>query len=133
MTKIQASLLQQRSGFALASKVRYLGIYLVQNNYTGIIDQINKDLLLWSKFQLLLLGRIAAIKMNVLPKILFLFQNLPILSSIKMINDLDKNITKFIWQNKKVRLRAKYLQDIMGKGGFALPNWLLYYQAASLV
>lgn len=49
------------------------------------------------------------------------------------MNYLIKKNRKFIWQNKKARIGAKYLQDKKVNGGFALPNWLLYYQVSSLV
>lgn len=62
-----------------------------------------------------------------------LFINLPILSSIAVINDLDKALRKFIWQNQKARVKAKYLQDKKENGGFALPNLVIYYQTSALM
>lgn len=70
--------------------------------------------------------------MNFHPKILFLFQNLPILTSLRILNDLDQNIRECIWQNKKARIKVKYFQYRKENGGFALPNFHLYYQTSSL-
>lgn len=78
------------------------------------------------------MGRTALVKINILHIVLFLFQNLPILISMSLTNDLDKALRKFIWQNKKARIKAKYLQDKKENGGFALPNLILYYQASVL-
>lgn len=72
------------------------------------------------------------IKMSVLPKILFLFQNLPMKTSFALINDLDKQIRRFIWQNKKVRIKQKYLQNKKENGGLVFPSLKLYYQAVAL-
>lgn len=52
------------------------------------------------KKELSFLGRISTIKMMVLPKRLFLFQNLPILTPYKILMDLEKDIRKFIWGKK---------------------------------
>lgn len=91
-----------------------------------------KDLKLYQNLQLSLMGRIATVKMNVLPKILFLFQNLPILSSLTLINDLDKALRKFIGLIKKSSIKAKYLQKKKENGGFAYLNLIAYYQASAL-
>lgn len=71
-------------------------------------------------------------KLNILPKILFLVQNLQILSSMRLISDLDKTLRKFIWLQKKLRIKAKYCQDKKENGGFVFPNLTAYYQASSL-
>ena len=72
------------------------------------------------------------IKMNILPKVIFLFQNLPIKLEQKCFEDLNTLVTKFIWQRKKPRIKRKLLQDAKERGGFGLPNWNLYYQASVL-
>lgn len=52
---------------------------LFQNNFVPVWNDTLKDLLRWDRLQLTLLGSISVIKMNVLPKTLFLFQTIPIL------------------------------------------------------
>lgn len=49
-----------------------------------------------------------------------------------LINDLDKSLRKVTWQNKKVKIKAKYWQDKKENRGFTLPNLILYYQASAL-
>lgn len=78
-----------------------------------------------------MLGRIAAIKMNVLPKLVFLFQNLPIPSTVKILNE-KKALKKCTWQYKRARIKSKHLQDCKENGAFALPNFHIYYQASVL-
>lgn len=75
-------------------------------------------------------GRITAIKMNILPKILFLFQTIPIILKKIFFNELDKLTTRFIQEGQKPRIRLNFYKKI--KGGFGVPNWQLYYQAAAL-
>ncbi|KAF7655318.1 hypothetical protein LDENG_00057550, partial [Lucifuga dentata] len=64
---------------------RYLGVILTNNtsqlytaNYDKLITQIIKDLERWELLPLSLIGRIETIKMNVLPRLLFLFHCLPV-------------------------------------------------------
>lgn len=51
---------------------------------------------------------------------------------MSLIHDVDKTLGKFIQQNKKARIKIKYLQDKNENGGFALPNLVTYYQAFAL-
>lgn len=119
---------------------RYLGIVitpkptkLFEANYGKLIKQIRGDLIRWDILPLSLFGRIETIRMNVLPRLLFLFQALPIrvpISSFKMLNKL---ISQFIWQHKRSRVKLKILNLAKNKGGLALPNLKFYYWAAQLV
>uniref|UniRef100_A0A670Z3Q8 Reverse transcriptase domain-containing protein n=1 Tax=Pseudonaja textilis TaxID=8673 RepID=A0A670Z3Q8_PSETE len=121
-------------------KVKYLGIYLTsrcstlkENNYIKLKQQIALDLKKWENLQLSLIGRISTIKMNILPRILFLFQTIPIRLGKDYFEDLNKIVLKYIWQGKKARIKLKLLQDARIRGSFGLPNWELYYQAANLM
>ncbi|CAI5778733.1 Hypothetical predicted protein [Podarcis lilfordi] len=79
-----------------------------------------------------LLGRIGVIKMNILPKVFFLFQSVLVISSAACFKKWQKDITKFIWKGKKPRIKHKLLMDIKDSGGFSLPDFKLYYEAACI-
>lgn len=77
--------LTQMSKIQIVKKLKYLGIQITtrspslkEDNYGKLIKQIKQDLEIWAKIQVSMMGRISILKMNTLPKILFLFQNLPI-------------------------------------------------------
>lgn len=64
---------------------RYLGIIITSDisqlhkaNYGKLINQIQKDLQRWEILPLSFFGRIETIRMNVLPRFLYLFLSLPI-------------------------------------------------------
>lgn len=118
---------------------RYLGVMLTHTssqlyaaNYDKLISQVKKDLERWEMLPLSLVGRVEAVKMNVLPRLLFLFTSLPVTVPVSTFRFLDKLISKFIWQNKRPRVRLKVLHAHKGKGGLALPNLRSYYWAAQL-
>lgn len=61
--------------------------------------------------------------MNALPQPLYPLQMLHLYLTKKNANrDLEKAVSKFIWQGKKPRLRLKVLQLSTGMSGLALPN-----------
>uniref|UniRef100_A0A670ZFW5 Uncharacterized protein n=1 Tax=Pseudonaja textilis TaxID=8673 RepID=A0A670ZFW5_PSETE len=104
-----------------------------KNNYIKLKQQIASDLKKWENLQLSLISRISTIKMNILPRILNLFQTIPIRLGKDYFEELNKIVLKYIWQGKKARIKLKLLQDARTRGGFGLPNWELYYQAANLM
>ena len=120
--------------------VKYLGIYidkdlgkLFLNNYERILKCLTSDLKYWDILNLSWSARMSAVKMNILPKFNFLFQNLPISIKDKVIQNWQRQINSFIWRNKKARIAFSILQDETSRGGLKFPNLLLYYHASKLV
>uniref|UniRef100_A0A670HXI4 Reverse transcriptase domain-containing protein n=1 Tax=Podarcis muralis TaxID=64176 RepID=A0A670HXI4_PODMU len=90
LTSTETDGFQRETGLSVVKKVKYLGVHLssknlnlFKDNYEKCWVEIKKDLEIWSRLKLSLLGRIAAIKMNVLPKMLFLFQALQIVDRVE--------------------------------------------------
>lgn len=79
------------------------------------------------------MGRTATIKMNVLPRFIFLFQPIPVILKPTLFQDLNKIVMKFIWQGKKPRIKLTALQDFKQKRGLGLPDWPTDYKACTLV
>ena len=118
---------------------KYLGIFiplsldkLYETNYKQLIQTIGEDLNRWSVLPLSLLGRIESIRMNVLPRLLYPFQMLPVDIPKDIFDKLDKLISKFIWQGRRPRVRLKTLQLSKEGGGLKLPNLRYYFWAAQL-
>lgn len=70
--------------------------------------------------------------MNILPRLLYLFQSLPVSIQSKQFTEWDKLLSKFIWDGKRPRVRYSTLQLQKDKGGMALPNLKMYFYAAQL-
>lgn len=74
---------------------------LYNDNYTKINQKIGDDLNRWGSLPLDFGNRILAIKMNILPRLLYLFQLLPVKIPDTQFRAWDKQISRFIWDGKK--------------------------------
>lgn len=117
----------------------YLGIKITPKlehhykaNFPPLLRQLKADFARGRTAYLSWIGRINAIKMNVLQRLLYLFQGLPIQADKALFSELKTLITKFIWQGRRARLSYKMLTRPREEGGLALPDFLGYYRAAQL-
>ena len=122
-----------------AKTIRYLGINIPKDltniyseNYDSISKEIQHDLDRWAPLVFGMHDRIEAVKMNVLPRLLFLFQSLPIEIPKKQFDNWNRAISRFVWRSKKPRVRFKTLQLSKDEGGMALPCLEDYYKAAQI-
>ena len=120
--------------------VKYLGIVLPTElskleelNYVPLRRDILADIDRWNLIPYLnLSSRIESVKMNVLPRLLYLFLSVPISKPEQFFSDWDKVISRFVWAGKKPRVRLKTLQLPKERGGLALPCLRDYYRAAQI-
>lgn len=126
--------------FRLApSGFQYLGINitpilgdLFKANYTKLISKMSQDLSNWSNLPISFFGKINVIRMNVLPRLNFLFQSLPCYLNSVFFKNLNSIFSKFIWNNKKPRLKFSVLLKPKELGGASLPNFQLYFWSAQI-
>ena len=95
-------------------------------NFIPTIRAVKNDQERWHDLPLSWMGRISLIKMNVLPRLIYPLQMLPLWISKKTILDIERAFSRFIWHNKKPRIRIKTLQLPVERGGLALPNLRFY-------
>lgn len=119
--------------------IKYLGIQIpkdlttiYEHNYAPITAEIKADINRWSLLPISMYNRIKIVKMNMLPKLLFLFQTLPVAIPPKQFTEWNRVISSFIWEGKKPRIKIQTLQLSRDKGGLALPCLEHYYKAAQL-
>lgn len=119
------------------SGIKYLGIQvdcdfknLYKLNLASLLEKVGRDLTNWMDLPLTLLGRINAVKMNILPKCLYMVQSLPISISKSFFTTLSGLIRSFIWHHKTQRVSLDKLALDYNQGGLRLPNFKMYYWAA---
>lgn len=101
-------------------------------NFIPLLNKIRNDLIRWSDLPLSWLGRIAVVKMNVLPKLLYPLQMILILLPNKRIKELNGWLSSFIWNKRKPRLKFSKLQLPGFSWGLDLPNIRKYQLACQL-
>lgn len=119
------------------SFIKYLGILLPLDiskleeiNYGPIKKEIMSDINRWNSIPYLnISSRIDSIKMNILPRLLYLFHSIPIEKPELYFGEWDKILSRFIWAGKKPRIKYKTLQLPKDKGGLAFPCLINYYRA----
>ena len=75
---------------------------------------------------------IEIVKMNILPRLLYLYQSLPISVPQSQLMEWDKWFSRFIWGGKRPRIRLATLQLPKERGGMAVPSFKDYYYAAKV-
>lgn len=117
----------------------YLGVkvtksyhHLFKNNFAALLEHTKTDIKCWSTLPLSLIWRINSIKMNVIPKYLYLFQAIPIFIPLSFFKLFRQVVSPFIWHNKSVRIWKEFLEKRKTCGGLSLPNLRSYYWAANL-
>uniref|UniRef100_A0A803K359 Reverse transcriptase domain-containing protein n=1 Tax=Xenopus tropicalis TaxID=8364 RepID=A0A803K359_XENTR len=114
--------------------IRFTAQYdqLYQANYPYMYKKLQKMLEDWGKYHISWIGRINAVKMTLLPKLLYLFRLLPINIIEKDLKKFETHILSFVWKAKKPRVNKSILYRKPLEGGLGLPNLKKYYLASQL-
>ena len=101
---------------------------MVKINFKDKIEQIDKELKVWSKRKLTPFGRITVLKTIVISKLNHLFIALPNPTE-ELINNLQKKFFHFIWQSGTDRIKRDTLMQEYDKGGLKMINLKNYMLA----
>lgn len=119
---------------------KYLGVILpkdlsriFEKNYDSLSRKIKEKLARWILIPFLSLSSwIETIKINILPRLLYLFQTLPIIVTQNQLTKWNKMISRFIWRGRRPWVQYKTLQLPKEKGGWGLPSLKNYYISAQI-
>lgn len=99
-----------------SSSLPYLGVHLTSkilllhhHNYPPMLKRLSEDLSQWPLYKMSWLGRVNAVKMTLLPRILYLFCSLPIPITKCLLDKLQSAIIRFILGGKGHRLSKNVL------------------------
>uniref|UniRef100_A0A8C5QWS4 Reverse transcriptase domain-containing protein n=1 Tax=Leptobrachium leishanense TaxID=445787 RepID=A0A8C5QWS4_9ANUR len=116
----------------LGVKIAFSSADLFRYNYQPMLTQLRNLCMNWSKVEVSWAGRIAALKMSLLPKLLYLFRALPMALPRSYLPNLQSVLSRFVWRGKRPRVRAALLNQSIENGGMGVPNVLMYYKASML-
>lgn len=131
--------IQDNFPFKWSDSIPYLGIKLTPMystlytvNYPPLIRELTCLLESWNKTHISWMGRIHALKMTFLPKLLYPFRVLPVLVPPHILRSLQRLLFKFVWGSVRPRLNRHLLYKSKAQGGLGIPNLTYYYKAAQI-
>lgn len=102
-----------------------------QLNFDNKLKLVQKDINHWSKRNISTLGKITVVKSLLLSKFTHLFISLPKPSS-QWIQQFEKTLYNFIWENKIDKISRKTLQLNYEKGGCRMTNVEIFIKSLKL-
>lgn len=125
--------------FNVVDQFKYLGIQIVPRlqqiacaNYDPLLAEIDESINRWMSLPVSIMGRVNILKMNTVPKLLYLFQNIPLPPPTDLFSKIKKMFLNFLWNNRRARIRLSLLYLPFDRGGRKCPNLMWYYWAAQL-
>ena len=87
-----------------------------------MVASIIQDLKKWRGHTLTWFGRVNALKINIIPRLIYVLHAIPITLPQNFFKQIRSALTTFVWGDKHPRLAYEMLRRSKGEGGVGLPG-----------